>query len=367
MLKEPKQSTCLQQFGFRQVPRSCESSGNTAENLSTPPISPFRVAPMMGWTTRHYRYFFRLISEKVYLYTEMLSAAAILNSRHRDRLLAYHASEQPLAIQLGGSVPAELAQAAKIAEAYGYTEINLNVGCPSDRVQLGCFGAILLKKPERVAACVATMKAAVQLPVTVKTRIGVDDYDRYDYLAHFIQTVSQAGCETFIIHARKAWLSGLSPKENREVPPLNYEWVYQIKKDFPHLVIVINGGIKTLAEAYQHLRRVDGVMLGRAAWHTPYLFRALDHSSQTELQQGIDDRIAIAQSYIPYVHSAFMQGESRSHLLQPLFGLFHGISGARQWRSCLTQAIQTNKSPAIALQKNLAQLKESTSSCAFAT
>lgn len=304
------------------------------------------VAPMMGWTTRHYRYFLRLISKKVGLYTEMLTTGAVLNSANRDALLAYHAIELPLALQLGGSVPKELAQASKIVEACGYSEINLNVGCPSDRVQSGCFGAVLFKKPALVAECIAEMKAVVGLPVTVKTRIGVDDYESYDNLAHFIELVSQAGCETFIIHARKAWLSGLSPKENREIPPLNYAWVYQLKKDFPHLGIVINGGIKNLVEAYTHLNQVDGVMIGRAAWHMPYLFRELD------FPQGIDgskdakvDRIAIVQSYIPYVEKAYREGESLSHLLQPLFGLFHGVAGARQWRQQLTQMIQDQSSP----------------------
>ena len=313
------------------------------------------VAPMMGWTTRHYRYFMRLISKNVRLYTEMLTTGAVLNSANR-RLLTYHASEQPLAIQLGGSVAKELAQAAKIVEACGYAEINLNVGCPSDSVQSGCFGAVLFKKPMLVAECVAGMKAAVGLPITVKTRIGVDDYASYDYLAEFIQKVSQGGCETFIIHARKAWLSGLSPKENREVPPLNYAWVYQIKRDFPHLGIVINGGIKNLNEAYAHLNQVDGVMIGRAAWHTPYLFRALDIPQNVGvLEEAIADRIAIVQSYAPYVEKAFREGDNLSHLLQPLFGLFHGVAGAKQWRQQLTQAIQINQCPTMALQKILAK------------
>ncbi len=313
------------------------------------------VAPMMGWTTRHYRYFLRLICKKVHLYTEMFTTGAILHSPHRHHLLTYHASEQPLAIQLGGSVPEELAQAAKVVEAYGYTEINLNVGCPSDRVQSGCFGAVLFKNPVLVADCIAAMRDAVRLPVTVKTRIGVDDYESYDYLANFIQTVSRVGCQTFIIHARKAWLSGLSPKENREIPPLNYEWVYQIKKDFPHLIIVINGGIKNLAEAYRHLDKVDSVMIGRAAWYTPYLFRPLDFPNKNE-KLCVQDRIAITQSYIPYAQAAFLQGENLSHLLQPLFGLFHGVVGARQCRGCLTRAIQMNESPAITLEKNLSQI-----------
>lgn len=318
------------------------------------PISSFMVAPMMGWTTRHYRYFLRIISKKVRLYTEMLTTGAILNSPYRDHLVAYHASEQPLALQLGGSVAKELAQAAKIVEAYGYSEINLNVGCPSNRVQSGCFGAVLYKSPVLVAECIAEMKAAVTIPVTVKTRIGVDEDESYDCLTQFMQTVSQAGCQTFMLHARKAWLSGLSPKENREIPPLNYAWVYQIKKDFPHLNIIINGGITSLVEAYAHLKQVDGVMIGRAAWHTPYLFRALDfpQSSMAESKAAICDRMAIVQSYIPYVEEMLSQGENLSHLLQPLLGLFHGINGAKQWRQQLTKMIQEKPISLIAL-KNL--------------
>jgi len=318
--------------------------------------NPFMIAPMMGWTTRHYRYFMRLISQQVTLYTEMITTGALLNNTDHDRFLAFHASEQPLALQLGGSDPSELAKVAKIAQGYGYTEINLNVGCPSDRVQSGCFGAVLMKDISHLAKCIAAMKAAVPLPITVKTRIGVDDYESYEYLAELIQKVSAAGCETFIIHARKAWLKGLSPKENREVPPLNYEWVYQIKRDFPALAIAINGGIKDLAEARDHLRYVDGVMIGRAAWYTPYMFRALE---RIEREDSVGDRIAIVQEYIEYAQAAFMRGESLSHLLQPLFGLFHGLTGARQWRYQLTQAIQMNAAPEVALQKMLVDIANS--------
>lgn len=316
-------------------------------------INPFMIAPMMGWTTRHYRYFMRLISQEVTLYTEMITTGALLNNPDHERFLAFDSSEQPLALQLGGSVPAELAEAAKIAQRYGYAEINLNVGCPSDRVQSGCFGAVLMKDIQHLAECIAAMKAAVSLPITVKMRIGVDNYESYEYLAELIQKVSAAGCNTFIIHARKAWLKGLSPKENREVPPLNYEWVYQIKRDFPALVIVINGGIKNLAEARDHLHYVDGVMIGRAAWHTPYMFRALE---RVERGDSMDDRIAIVEEYIKYAQAAFMRGENLSHLLQPLFGLFHGVTGAKQWRCQLTQAIQMNAAPAVALQEMLANI-----------
>ena len=295
---------------------------------------------MMGWTTRHYRYFFRLICKKALLYTEMLTTGAILNSPQRDRLLSFDPSEKTLAIQLGGGIASDLARAAKIVEAYDYSEINLNVGCPSDRVQSGCFGAVLLKDPTRVADCIAEMCAAVKLPITVKTRIGVDDCESYDYLAQFIQQVSLAGCETFIIHARKAWLSGLSPKENREIPPLNYNWVYRIKCDFPHLNIVINGGITCLNTAQEHLQQVDGVMIGRAAWYNPYLFAELDKLISPLDTSIIPNRLSIVLHYLPYLEEAFMSGENLTHLIQPLFGLFHGVAGGRRWRQKLSEILQ---------------------------
>lgn len=298
------------------------------------------VAPMMGWTTRHYRYFFRLICKKALLYTEMLTTGAILKSPQRDRLLSFDPCEKALAIQLGGGIASDLARAAKIVEAYGYSEINLNVGCPSDRVQSGCFGAVLLKDPLRVADCIAEMCAAVKLPITVKTRIGVDDCESYDYLAQFIQQVSLAGCQTFIIHARKAWLSGLSPKENREIPPLNYKWVYQIKRDFPHLTIVLNGGIAHLNTAQEHLQQVDGVMIGRAAWYNPYLFAGLDQLISPQDTLFIPSRLSIALLYLPYLEQTFVSGENLTHLIQPLFGLFHGVAGGRCWRQKLSETLQ---------------------------
>jgi tRNA-dihydrouridine synthase A len=294
------------------------------------------IAPMMGWTTPYYRYFFRLICKKAQLYTEMISCGAILNSRYRERLLTVDKGEKSLAIQLGGSVASDLAKAAQIVEPYGYSEINLNVGCPSDRVQSGCFGAVLLKHPALVAECIAAMSAAVKLPITVKTRIGVDDHESYDYLANFIQQVSAAGCQTFIIHARKAWLQGLSPKENRAIPPLNYAWVYQIKRDFPQLNIVLNGGIDHLMQAGAHLQFVDAVMIGRAAWYNPYLFAELD-PLLNQSSDPIPSRQAIALAYLPYLEAALMSGENLSHVIQPLLGLFHGVSGARYWRRKLTE------------------------------
>jgi tRNA-dihydrouridine synthase A len=316
------------------------------------------IAPMMGWTTRHYRYFFRLICKKAQLYTEMITTAAILHNAQRERLLAFDPSEKALAIQLGGGVAHDLAQAAKIAEPYGYSEINLNVGCPSDRVQSGCFGVVLLKDPARVADCVAQMCAAVKIPITVKTRIGVDDLESYDYLAQFIHKVHLAGCQTFIIHARKAWLQGLSPKENREIPPLNYNWVYQLKRDFPQLNIVLNGGIDRLSAAQEHLQYVDAVMIGRAAWHNPYLFAELDKLIDTQNDMSIPSRLAIVLQYLPYLEEAFISGENLTHLIQPLFGLFHGVSGGRRWRQRLTEALQqvSNSNPLIRIQDVLREI-----------
>lgn len=305
---------------------------------------------MMGWTTRHYRYFFRLICKKAQLYTEMITTGAILNNPQRERLLGVDTHEKTLAIQLGGNSASDLAQAAKIVEPYGYSEINLNVGCPSDRVQSGCFGAVLFKDPRRVADCIAEMSAAVKLPISVKTRIGVDNYESYDYLAHFIQQVSLAGCQIFIIHARKAWLSGLSPKENRKIPPLNYNWVYHIKRDFPRLTIVLNGGISCISAAQKHLQQVDGVMIGRAAWYNPYLFAELDQRLNSQYSVDIPSRLSIVLAYLPYLEHAFMSGENLTHLIQPLFGLFHGVAGGRRWRQKLSKSLQQGDNPIVGIR-----------------
>ncbi len=225
------------------------------------------------------------------------------------------------------------------------------MGCPSEKVQSGCFGAVLLKDPKRVADCIAAMCAAVKLPVTVKTRLGVDDCERYDYLASFIQQVSLAGCETFIIHARKAWLQGVSPKENREIPPLKYHWVYRIKRDFPHLTIALNGGITCLNAAYKHLQYVDAVMIGRAAWYNPYLFAQLDALISPQDSFVSPPRDMIILQYLHYLEKAFKSGENLTHLIQPLFGLFHGVVGAKQWRQTLSELLQQRYS--------LSKIKES--------
>ena len=236
----------------------------------------FSVAPMLDWTDRHCRYFHRILSQHTVLYTEMVTTGALLYANNPERFLQFSSQEHPIAFQLGGSKPADLARCAKKVEDYGYGEINLNVGCPSDRVQNGSFGACLMLEPTKVADCVAAIKHAVTIPVTVKSRIGVDERDSYPELHEFISLVADAGCETFIIHARKAWLSGLSPKQNRNVPPLRYDIVYQVKRDFPHLEIILNGGITTLKNSTEILNQVDGVMLGREIYQNPYLLAHVD-------------------------------------------------------------------------------------------
>jgi len=292
------------------------------------------VAPMMDWTDRHCRYFLRQISKKTVLYTEMITTGAIIHG-DSDYLLAYHPSEHPLAIQLGGSDPFALAQSAKIAEDRGFKEINLNVGCPSDRVQKGKIGACLMAEPELVAECVANMKQVVNIPVTVKTRIGIDDLDSHEHLMHFVKTVSNAGCQQFIIHARKAWLQGLSPKENREVPPLRYDLVKKIKQAFPHLTIVLNGGIQTHDEIKVHLAHFDGVMLGRAAYHNPYLLSEVD---KTYFSYHLTpSREAIVNNMLAYIEEQLSKGARLNHITRHMMGLFHGVKGGRLWRRHLSE------------------------------
>jgi tRNA-dihydrouridine synthase A len=295
----------------------------------------FSVAPMLNWTDRHCRYFLRLLSQHALLYTEMVTTGAILHGR-AERHLAFSPEEHPIALQLGGSEPNELAECARIAETYGYDEINLNIGCPSDRVQSGQFGACLMAEPERVARGVAAMKDAVSIPISVKTRIGIDEKDSYEELVHFISTVAKAGCDLFIIHARKAWLQGLSPKENREIPPLRYDVVQQIKKDFPHLNIVINGGISNLETAQEHLQSVDGVMLGRVIYHEPYLLADVDALFYGEIAPKLSREDVIAL-LIPYIEQQLTQGVLLSHITRHILGLFHGQPGARGWRRYLTE------------------------------
>ena len=295
----------------------------------------FSVAPMLDWTDRHCRYFHRLMSKEALLYTEMVTTGAIIHGK--GDFLAYNEEEHPLALQLGGSNPVDLARCAKLAAERGYDEINLNVGCPSDRVQNGKFGACLMGEAELVAQCVAAMREVADIPVTVKTRIGIDEQDSYEFLTHFIQTVSEkGGCDNFTIHARKAWLKGLSPKENREIPPLDYPRVYQLKQDFPQLTMAINGGIKTFEEMEQHLQHLDGVMVGREAYQSPYLMAEVDQrlfGSTTPIMK----RSEIVEAMYPYIERQLANGSYLGHITRHMLGLFQSMPGARQWRRYISE------------------------------
>ena len=294
------------------------------------------VAPMMDWTDRHCRYFHRLMSRQTLLYTEMVTAPAVING-DRDRLLGFDAAEHPVAVQLGGSDPAELAQATQISADYGYDEVNLNCGCPSDRVQSGAFGAILMKSPDLVAECVAAMRAASPVEVTVKCRIGVDEQDPNDVLPDFIAKVSAAGVRRFTIHARKAWLQGLSPKENRDIPPLDYDLVRQIKADNPDLHISINGGIDTLDQAVELLGQgLDGVMIGRAAYHSPADI-LIGADTRIFGQDAGPDAIAVVEQMLPYIEAHLANGGRLNQITRHMLGLFTGRPGARFWRRHLSE------------------------------
>ena len=292
------------------------------------------IAPMMERTDRHDRYLLRLISPSVLLYTEMITTGAILHG-DRDRFLKFDPSEHPVALQLGGADADDLARCAEIAAGYGYDEVNLNVGCPSDRVQNARFGACLMKEPEIVAAGVAAMRRAVDMPVTVKTRIGVDDRDSWDEFVNFIDTVAGAGCDTFIIHARKAWLQGLSPKENREIPPLSYETVYRLKQAYPEFSITINGGITTSADIAAHLEQVDGVMVGRAAYENPWMLADVENSILGGRAPG--DRAVVLDGYIRYIEREMAQGVPFYAMARHALGLFQGQRGARAWRRHISE------------------------------
>ncbi|HEY1991571.1 MAG TPA: tRNA dihydrouridine(20/20a) synthase DusA [Gammaproteobacteria bacterium] len=313
------------------------------------------VAPMMDYTDRHFRYFIRLMSRHTRLYTEMLTTGALLHGDPR-RFLEFHAAEHPLALQLGGSDPAELAACARIAADYGYDEVNLNAGCPSDRVQQGRFGACLMNEPGLVKECVAAMAAASPLPVTVKTRIGVDDRDSYAELADFIGTVAEGGCWVFIIHARKAWLKGLSPKENREIPPLRYDVAAALKRDFPALTIVVNGGVQTLEAMERHLGAFDGVMVGREAVSNPYLFADVDRRC-FDPAAGVLSRTEILHAWLPYLTAQLQEGVPLQHMTRHALGLFHGCAGARQWRRHLSQEGTRLGADLSVLQAAVASLK----------
>ncbi|OBU21524.1 tRNA dihydrouridine(20/20a) synthase DusA [Photobacterium aquimaris] len=299
------------------------------------PTARFSVAPMLDWTDRHCRYFHRLMSKEALLYTEMVTTGAIIHGK--GDFLAYNEEEHPLALQLGGSNPVDLARCAKLAAERGYNEINLNVGCPSDRVQNGMFGACLMGEADLVAQCVAAMREVVDIPVTVKTRIGIDDQDSYEFLTHFIQTVSEkGGCDNFTIHARKAWLKGLSPKENREIPELDYPRVYQLKQDFPQLTMAINGGIKTFEEMEQHLQHLDGVMVGREAYQSPYLMAEVDQRLFGS-DRPVMKRREVVEAMYPYIERQLANGSYLGHITRHMLGLFQSMPGARQWRRYISE------------------------------
>ena len=291
---------------------------------------------MMDWSDRHCRYFWRLLSKEALLYTEMITTGALLNGDvpyHLD----HHQAEHPLAVQLGGSDASDLASAARLCEQAGYDEINLNVGCPSERVKSGAFGASLMNKPNTVADCIKAMRDAVSIPVTIKCRIGVDDNDSYEALCNFVSINRDAGCSTFIVHARKAWLSGLSPKQNREVPPLNYPAVFQLKRDFNDLEIILNGGLKTLDDCKSALQQLDGVMIGREAYQNPYLLERVDAKIFGSNEKLLQSRIDIAHAYANYVEQQLACGTRLNHMTRHILGLFNGMPGARQWRRFLSE------------------------------
>jgi len=295
------------------------------------PTHRLSVAPMMDWTDRHCRFFLRLISRHALLYTEMVTTGAVLHG-DRDRILGFSEPEHPVALQLGGSDPEAMAKAAAIGAERGYDEININVGCPSDRVQSGRFGACLMAEPTTVAACVAAMRAACDVPVTVKSRIGIDDRDSYELLAEFIGTIAAAGCDTFTVHARKAWLSGLSPKENREIPPLRYDVVHRLKRDFPDLTIAINGGITSLDAAEAQLALVDGVMIGREAYQNPWMLAEADRRIFGDADALVRSRQEIVEAFLPYVEAMRSQGVPLGAMTRHLLGLYQAVPGARAFR-----------------------------------
>lgn len=313
----------------------------------------FAVAPMMEWTDRHCRYFLRLISSRTLLYTEMVTSSAVLHG-DRERLLGFDPAEQPVALQLGGSDPAELAMAAKIGEDFGYREINLNVGCPSDRVQSGHFGACLMAEPELVARCVEAMLGAVSIPVTVKCRIGIDDQDSEEDLDAFVGAVADAGCRTFIVHARKAWLEGLSPKQNRDIPPLDYDRVYRLKDTHPDLEIVLNGGIESLEESLENLQRTDGVMMGRAAYQNPYVLAGVDALVFGE-KSPAPSREEVLERLIPYAERELATGTRLHHITRHILGLYHAEPGARHFRRSLSERSANADSGAEVLRQCLEQ------------
>lgn len=295
----------------------------------------FSIAPMMDWSDHNCRYFWRLLTKQALLYTEMVTTGALIHG-DRKRFLHFNREEHPVALQLGGSDPKDLARCARWAQEWGYDEVNINCGCPSDRVQSGMFGACLMGKPNLVADCVKAMMDSCDIPVTVKHRIGIDHMESYEQLLAFIEPVAAAGCSVFIVHARKAWLQGLSPKENREIPPLNYPWVYQLKKDFPHLTIVVNGGIQTIEECQDHLDHVDGVMLGREAYQNPWMLAQVDEAL-FGMDSPLKSRDDVILKLLPFAEQHLAQGGQLNHITRHILGLYQGIPGARKFRRHLSE------------------------------
>ncbi|WP_285353574.1 tRNA dihydrouridine(20/20a) synthase DusA [Pseudomonas sp. ME-P-057] len=314
-----------------------------AQRLPSDPSRRFSVAPMMDWTDRHCRFFLRLLSKNALLYTEMVTTGALLHG-DTERFLRHDETEHPLALQLGGSNPADLAASARLAQAAGYDEVNLNVGCPSDRVQNNMIGAVLMGHPQLVADCVKAMRDAVSIPVTVKHRIGINGRDSYEQLCEFVGTVRDAGCTSFTVHARIAILEGLSPKENRDIPPLRYDIAAQLKHDFPELEIVLNGGIKTLEQCKEHLNTFDGVMLGREAYHNPYLLADVDRELFGDTAPQISRAGALALMR-PYIEAHLNEGGSMHHITRHVLGLGTGFPGARKFRQMLSVDIHKTDDP----------------------
>ena len=295
------------------------------------------IAPMMDWTDKHCRYFYRLISKNVQLYTEMITTKAILRG-DKNRLLDFNANENPLVLQLGGNDPKEMAECSLIAQDWGYDEININVGCPSDRVLSGSFGACLMKEPDLVAQCVESMIEKCDIPITVKHRIGIDDMESFNQLSDFVQRISDKGCDHFIVHARKAWLRGLSPKENRTIPPLNYPWIYELKKDFPKLKFTINGGIENCEDISKHLEKVDGVTLGRSVYHNPFLLNEIE-GLIFKNKKSLINREQVLKKYISYISNQSQKGVPIRSMTRHILGLYHGEANAKLFRRSLSGKI----------------------------
>lgn len=306
-------------------------------NKTSLPPRRLSVAPMLDWTDRHCRYFHRHLTRHTWLYTEMVTTGSVIHG-DAPRQLDFNEAEHPVALQLGGSEPDELAKCAKMGEQWGYDEININCGCPSERVQRGAFGASLMSEPRLVADCVKAMRDVVDIDVTVKHRIGIDDVESYDFVRDFVGTIAEAGCTTFIVHARNAILKGLSPKENREIPPLKYAYAYQLKKDFPQLEIIINGGIRTLEEIDEHLQHLDGVMVGREAYHNPWLLTAFDERYYGEAAFD-KTRLQVIEAMLPYIAAQVATGGPRMNsIVRHMLGIMMGLRGAREFRQKMSDA-----------------------------